>query len=45
MINSKFTIIMTSEGREGGKGGTVQPTLGTGMGCMAVGELQNIKTN
>ena len=41
MINTKFTIIVTSEGREGGKGGTVQPTLGAGMGCMAV---ENFKT-
>ena len=43
MIDSKFTIIVTSEGREGGKGGTVQPTLGTGMGCTAVENFKTLK--
>ena len=44
MIDSKFTIIVTSEGREGGKGGTVQPTLGTGMGSSITFVLQ-VSTN
>lgn len=43
-INTKFTIKVTSEGREGDKGGTVQPTLGAGgMGFTAVENVKTIK--
>ena len=43
-INTKFTIKVTSEGREGDKGGTVQPTLGAGgMGFTAVENVKTVK--
>ena len=43
MINTKFTIMVTSEGRGGVKGGTVQLALGAGMGCVAVKNFKTLK--